>query len=116
MSRLLLSAMAIALLGLPVVAQDRIEIDPKWAAPVFAADAPERKLRQTALQKKREEANRKDREAWAKITTKEAWEKYRDAKLALLRDSLGPFPEPAKNVPVMVTRKIEGDGFIVENI
>src|SRR5207237_5997468 len=68
------------------------------------------------MQKKHEEANRKDREAWAKITTKEAWEKYRDAKLALLRDSLGPFPEPAKNVPVMVTRKIEGDGFIVENI
>src|SRR5436305_13936940 len=44
---------------------ERIKIDTKSAGNVFAADAPERKLRQAGLQKKREDANRRDREAWA---------------------------------------------------
>src|SRR5204863_9858900 len=79
-------------------------------------DAPERKLRQTALQKNRDEVNRKDREAWAKITSKEEWEKFRDAKLDLLKQSLGQPADVPKRVSVLTTKKIEGDGFIIENI
>src|SRR5882724_10215853 len=114
MYRPLLTALLLVVLGGPASAQP-IELDAKATA-VFAPNAPERKLRQTALQHKREEVNRRDREAWAKITTKEAWEQFRDEKIALLRKSLGQFPGPPKSVPVMVTRKFDGDGFIVENV
>jgi dienelactone hydrolase len=89
---------------------------PKLDQPNFAADAPERKLRLTALQKQREEANARDRAAWANITDRASWEKYRDAKVALLRQSLGAFPERPKHLKVTTTKTIEGDGFHIENI
>ncbi len=89
---------------------------PKLAGDVLAKDAPERKYRVTALQQEREAVNRRDREEWEKITTREAWEKYRDAKVALLRQSLGRFPEVPKQVKVLTTKTIDGDGFRIENI
>jgi dienelactone hydrolase len=95
---------------------DRIEINGKWGANVFAPDAPERKLRQSELQEKRKEVNRRDREAWAGITNRAEWEKFRDTKLALLAKSLGRLPEPPDRVRVVTTRKTDGNGFVVENI
>ena len=56
------------------------------------------------------------RTAWAQITSKEAWEKYRDAKLALLRQSLGTFPEAPKQVKTLTTKTIAGESFHIENI
>ena len=133
MKRTLLTTLLLLVLTGPLAGQ-ALDIDLK-ATTVFGPDAPERKLRQTALQKKREEVNRRDREEWAKITTKETWEKFRDGKLALLRQSLAPgeyqtkyfgkledalkdfnwFPEPAK-LKTLTTKKIEGDGFVIENL
>src|SRR5947209_5794570 len=89
---------------------------PKLDAAILGPDAPERKLRLTALQQQREAANARDRAAWAPITRKEAWENYREAKLALLRKSLGEFPARPQPPRLMTTRTVEGDGFRVENL
>lgn len=52
---------------------------------------------------------------WAKIQTREQWEKYRDQRIAALRQSLGDFPQPGKP-NVRVTGIIKGDGFNIENV
>lgn len=68
------------------------------------------------LHKQIQEANRKDREAWAQVKTKADWEKFRDQRIKALRDSLGTFPEVPKAVPVRVTRTIEGQGYAIDNL
>lgn len=115
MNRLVLSIVVVALLASRAAAQP-VEASPPGLKNVFDADAPERKLRQTELKNLRDAVNRKDRDEWARITTRETWEKYRDAILPRLQESLGRFPEAPKQVKVLSTKKIEGQGFIVENI
>ena len=41
--------------------------------------------------------------------TKEQWEKYRNAHQTL-KESLGTWPEPPKDMTVKVTRELDGDG------
>src|SRR5262249_1066809 len=41
---------------------------------------------------------------------------YRDTRIAKLKESLGTFPEVPKDMPVKVTRKLEGEGFVIHNI
>ena len=62
------------------------------------------------------EANRRDREAWAKIQSKADWEKFRDARIAALRKSLGTFPEVPRAVRVETTRTIEAGDYAIENL
>jgi dienelactone hydrolase len=50
-----------------------------------------------------------------KFDTKAEWEKLRDEKIANLRTYLGKFPDPPPNLEVHVTKKIDGDGFVIEN-
>ena len=50
------------------------------------------------------------------IKTKGDWTQFRDGRLAKLRDSLGVFPPAPKEVKVVVTKKLQGDGFTVENL
>lgn len=59
--------------------------------------------------------NQADRKAWLAIQTKDDWEKFKTPRIEALRKSLGQFPEPGK-VAVHVTRKIQGDGFVIENL
>jgi dienelactone hydrolase len=61
-------------------------------------------------------ANQRESKAWSEIHTRADWEKYRDAKIRALRDSLGadePFPP---GLQVWVTRTQEGQGHRVENL
>jgi len=61
-------------------------------------------------------ANQRESKAWSEIRTRADWEKYRDAKVRALRESLGadePFPPELK---VWVTRTLEGQGHRVENV
>src|SRR5689334_18528797 len=62
------------------------------------------------------EANRRDREAWAKVRSKADWEKFRDDRIAGLRKSLGTFPEVPRFMRVETTRTIEADGYAIENL
>jgi dienelactone hydrolase len=60
-------------------------------------------------------ANLRDLEEWKKVETKEQWEKFRDARITALKNSLGDFPEPPKAVKTRVTKTIEGEGYKIEN-
>src|SRR5262249_1670015 len=53
------------------------------------------------IQRRINRFNVQHREAWYKIKTREQWEKYRDDRIARLRQSLGEWPTPVKpNVKV----------------
>src|SRR5207244_9601329 len=54
-------------------------------------------------------ANRRETAAWRALKTREDWERYRDARLKALRDSLGAFPPPPKDLKVHVTRTLAGE-------
>jgi dienelactone hydrolase len=61
-------------------------------------------------------ANQRETKAWNEIQTRADWEKYRNAKIRALRDSLGadlPLPPELK---VWVTKTLEGPGHRVENL
>ncbi len=61
-------------------------------------------------------ANRRETEAWHKITTRVEWEDYRDQRLKALADSLGHFPDPPTDLKLRVARTVEGDGFRILDI
>src|SRR2546425_290340 len=64
---------------------------------VFTPGSDEAKAAATTLSRdvraRMQAANRRSTEEWKQIKTKEDWEKFREAKLKLLRDSLGQWPE-----------------------
>lgn len=57
-----------------------------------------------------------ERRDWEQVATRADWQKFRDRRLAALKASLGPFPQPAPLRPVVTRRINDGDGFIIENI
>ncbi|MBY0521821.1 MAG: acetylxylan esterase [Gemmataceae bacterium] len=59
--------------------------------------------------------NARNRDEWAKITTREQWEKFRDERVAALRRSLGDFPAAPVKLNVRTTGTVDGDGFKIEN-
>ena len=60
------------------------------------------------------EANRKDREAWAALKSRQDWEKFVAPRIEALRKSLGEFPPVPAKIPVHHTRTVEGEGFRIE--
>ncbi len=103
-----------------VVAQEKnkelIDALRKFDARVFKPDSADAKLRSESLRQMRDDVNKKDVEAWRAIKTRDDWEKFRDVRLAKLRDSLGKFPEAPKQVKVVTTKKLQADGCTVECI
>ncbi len=61
-------------------------------------------------------ANQHESRLWHAIKTRADWERYRDPRLQALRDSLGQWPAPPKDLHLKTTRTHDGDGFRVENI
>jgi dienelactone hydrolase len=61
------------------------------------------------------EANGRSSAEWKAIKSREEWETFRSAKLAALRESLGP---PAGAVPLgaRVTGTLSGEGYRIENV
>lgn len=62
------------------------------------------------------EANRRESAAWAAVHSRSDWEKYRDAKIQALRESLGAPEAPPKDLHVRVTKTLAGQGHKVENL
>jgi dienelactone hydrolase len=60
--------------------------------------------------------NRRETEAWHKVTTREQWERFRDQRIEALGRSLGQFPEPPTDLHARVTRTIDGDGYRTRNV
>lgn len=112
----------VLLAGANLAAQDT-KVDPaliealqKLESRVLQSDAPEAKLSSESLRQLREQANKKDVAEWRKIKNKDDWEKFRDVRVEALRRSLGEFPAVPKDVKVVKTKTIPGDGFTIENI
>ena len=63
-----------------------------------------------------QEANLRESKAFSEVTTLSQWEKHRDTRIQSLRESLGPLPAVPKDMPIKVTRRFEGENFIVQNI
>jgi len=70
----------------------------------------------TDIRNRRRKANLADVEAWRKIKTVKQWEAFRDARVAALKKSLGTFPDPPRDLKMLVTKTIPGDGFVVRNV
>ena len=68
------------------------------------------------LRKRRDLIHDRERKAWAEISTRAQWEKYRDEKIAALRQTIADFPETPKAVRTLIAKTIEGDGYAIENI
>jgi cephalosporin-C deacetylase-like acetyl esterase len=61
-------------------------------------------------------ANERENRAWQEVKTRTDWERYRDARLRALRESLGEFPSAPTDMKLRVTRTLEGDGYRIENL
>jgi cephalosporin-C deacetylase-like acetyl esterase len=61
-------------------------------------------------------ANLRENQAWQQVQTRAKWEQYHDARLHALRASLGRFPTVPKELKVRITRRLEGDGYRVEDL
>src|SRR5262245_23390486 len=61
-------------------------------------------------------ANRRDREAWARVTDRDEWVVFRDERINALRESLGAWPELPKTVPTRTTKTIEAAGYRIDNL
>src|SRR5262245_37563177 len=87
---------------------------------VFTADDPRTKNLSRMLsdeaRRRMQEANLRESQTFAAITTREPWEAYRDARIKALRESLGTFPDVPKDMRVVVTRKLDGDAYRIENL
>ena len=68
------------------------------------------------INRRSSEVNARNREQWARIPTREQWEKYRDERVAVLRRSLGEYPAAPARLNVQVTGVVDGDGFKIANL
>ena len=87
---------------------------------VFGVDDPRSKdlpkMMSTDAKRRMQEASTRESKSFAAVATREQWEKYRDVRIRALRDSLGQFPAAPKDLPIKVTRQLDGDGFVIRNI
>lgn len=85
---------------------------------VLTTDLEERFEDQTwrALRARGDEVNRRDLANWRAIRSREDWERLREEQLKRLRAALGSFPQQPETLDVHITKKIEGDGFVIENL
>ncbi|MDA0588854.1 MAG: hypothetical protein O3C17_12660 [Planctomycetota bacterium] len=74
---------------------------------------PKRMLSRS-IQDRRRKRNEQDVAEWRAILSREDWTRFRDTRIARLRESLGTFPTPPEDLKVRVTKTLKGDGFQVE--
>jgi cephalosporin-C deacetylase-like acetyl esterase len=69
-----------------------------------------------SLQRRMTAAAEKERLAWKNVNSQETWERFRDERLAALREWMGPMPTRTP-LHATVTRRINpGRGFVIENL
>ena len=90
------------------------ELSPK----VFSGEELESSRQAVAmdLRARLQMANDASRSEWRKIQSAKQWAAFRQQRLAALKHSLGKWPDPPDEARSLVARKIEGDGFVIENI
>jgi cephalosporin-C deacetylase-like acetyl esterase len=87
---------------------------------VFAAEAAKDKklgsMAERDIRARIHAAHEREAEAFAKVKTKDDWERFRDARIKALRESLGPLPPLGKDLRLQVARTFEGDGYRRQDI
>jgi dienelactone hydrolase len=68
------------------------------------------------IERRRLAAIQRENAAWAKVQSREDWERFRDPRLAALKRSLGRFGTPPENLNVQVTGRIAGEGYVIEKL
>ena len=89
-------------------------------ARVFPADSERAKVLPQMLaldaQRRIQGANLRESSLWEAVKTRADWERYRDARIAALRESLGQFPPQLQHLDIHVARTLPGDGFHIDNL
>jgi len=57
-----------------------------------------------------------EKRAWQQVDSQDAWERFRDPRLAALRKWMGPMPERTPLHAMVTHRAKYGDGFVIENL
>jgi len=79
-------------------------------------DTPKHNLLETLAQDQRRTINRQDIENWSRIQTLTDWKDYCQPRIEALRQSLGHFPTPPKQIATEIDHTIKGNGYTIENI
>ncbi len=98
------------LVATSATAADWTDVNPAVLKPDDA-----KKMLSADLRKRTQEANDRESKLYAAVKTKAEWERYRDERLAKLRASLGTFPAVPKDMKVVTTKSVTGDGFVIQN-
>src|SRR5262249_43395713 len=61
-------------------------------------------------------AGRRETAAWAKLKGRHTWERYRAPRVKALRRSLGRYPEPPRDLRVLIRTTIKDSGYHIENL
>lgn len=70
----------------------------------------------TDLRKRRKETQERESAGWAKVKSKEDWERFRDERLEKLRQSVGYVRASDTKVNERVTGTFRGEGYEIENL
>src|SRR4051794_23749113 len=106
------------LLGLLVLALEAPAADPTLAeqlkefnGTVVPADSEKGKqlpaMVSDETRPRRSAANERETKLWREVQNRADWERYRDPRLQALRESLGQWPAPPKDLKLRVTRSID---------
>ena len=88
-------------------------------SPGVLSDAQRKKFKDQTwrhLRARGDVVNRRDVSKWAAIQTRTDWERLRKERLRQLRIALGDFPPPPQMLDVRITKQLDGDGFVVQNL
>ncbi|MCS6866797.1 MAG: acetylxylan esterase [Gemmataceae bacterium] len=110
------SLTGLAILSTLALAADFKDLDPRVVA---ATDPQAKDLSQMMLrdaQKRLQDAHSRESRRFAEITTRSQWEAYRDERIAKLKAALGAWPEPPHDLRIVVTNKLDGEGFTIHNL
>ena len=122
MKRMFLTIPSLALFLLPVCVANADasaalgEVNPNVFGPEDSRTKGLTQMMSADAKRRMQEASTRESNAFAAVTNRVQWEKYRDVRIRALRESLGPFPDVPKAMPVQVTRQLDGDGFIIRNL
>jgi cephalosporin-C deacetylase-like acetyl esterase len=98
------------------LAAELAHLDPNVWSPVERRYHSVRTMLSANQHKRVGEAVFQERQEWARIRTKEDWERYRDVRMKALRSSLGVFPPERNPLDVQITATRQGQGYKLENL
>jgi dienelactone hydrolase len=100
----------------PDVSVSLRKLDATVFTPLAAKDRQLGKMVEQDIRSRVHAAHRRLAEEFAGLKTREEWEKFRDERIKALRDSLGPLPEPGKDLKLRVVSTYKGQDYERDNL